>query len=840
MATERIEVIIDADDSGFIEGIEQSNDQAKQLDQTAKDLNKSLDNAFKPRSVQNYGNALEGANKSLAKNEKQVKKTTVSYSKFNRVGARGINALNRFSGASSKAVSGLGGLAVSLSGTPFGAFALAASAATLAYSFFSDKLGQNNDEIIKKNKELEDSVNALAAGLRDKFQEGKLLAIDLKNLSEAETRTQKLRILSENIGIERSKLLESNNKLQEIENKLIDNSFKTTEERLLVQKQEIEINKERQSIANNIANNELKILQIQKTANDQAKKRAEERKKRAIEAQNLSDSLIRDELTKRLLVLDKVAERRDEQAKKAFEDEEKRNLFLKDSARVLEEDKAKVRAEFANAEQKARLALLAQLISDEEEAEKKRAEIAAINREKQINEIVKNEEEKKRLSLANTKLLAEQIESITAKFAEERKQKAISEQDKIFALRSAAFEANALREKAILDNKLLIEKQGFESVKRNEEDLTKFDQEQKDKKLKQELDFQIKRLELAKEFNKQLSNNEKASLDAQIAFLKTRLSGVGAEIKGEAKSDKAGGLFGLLGLNENQQKNVQAIQGALEQVTSAVSDAVGQRVALLQEEVDKRDESISKLESNLEEQIKLNELGFSSNIKGVQKQLSEERKARAKAEQERKDAAEAQFALDTALQASSLVTAIAQLYSSLSSLPFGIGVALATALSGVLIGSFIASKTSAANAAGFYKGGYTGDGGKYEYAGDAHKGEYVLNQEQTKKYGLRNAPVNKVDEILGNHYSDVIPDSQAIEVTNNRIISSKVENKQNQIAAREQAYKTGIKEAFKEQNLILKDQLKAFKNMPVVIPLGNGVARVIKGKNIELIKLNNK
>lgn len=39
---------------------------------------------------------------------------------------------------------------------------------------------------------------------------------------------------------------------------------------------------------------------------------------------------------------------------------------------------------------------------------------------------------------------------------------------------------------------------------------------------------------------------------------------------------------------------------------------------------------------------------------------------------------------------------------------------------------------------GFASGGYTGDGGKYEPAGVVHKGEYVLNQNATRKLGVGN------------------------------------------------------------------------------------------------------
>jgi VIT1/CCC1 family predicted Fe2+/Mn2+ transporter len=100
----------------------------------------------------------------------------------------------------------------------------------------------------------------------------------------------------------------------------------------------------------------------------------------------------------------------------------------------------------------------------------------------------------------------------------------------------------------------------------------------------------------------------------------------------------------------------------------------------LQKEIDFRNQRISEIQQDLSNEIALNEAGKASNIANVQEQLDKEKAARDKAEADKKKAAKAQFAIDTALQASNLITAISGLYSSLSGLPFGIGVALATAL----------------------------------------------------------------------------------------------------------------------------------------------------------------
>jgi TP901 family phage tail tape measure protein/lambda family phage tail tape measure protein len=60
-----------------------------------------------------------------------------------------------------------------------------------------------------------------------------------------------------------------------------------------------------------------------------------------------------------------------------------------------------------------------------------------------------------------------------------------------------------------------------------------------------------------------------------------------------------------------------------------------------------------------------------------------------------------------------------------------IGLATGAALSAVLYGLLGAAKASIS---GFAEGGYTGDGGKYTPAGIVHRGEFVINKENTRKY----------------------------------------------------------------------------------------------------------
>lgn len=842
MAVENIQVEITADDSGFLESIEEMNSEALELDATAKDLNKSLDKAFQPRKVQGFQGALKGTTTELNKQDVQVKKNTKSFSGFNKAGGRGISMLSRFTGVGGRATRSLGGLAVALGGSPFGAFALAASAATLAYSFFSETLTGSNDEIIKKNQELEDSILSLSSSLRTGFQQGKLIAIDLEvlqGLSEAEASLKRISVFNQNIGAARAALNKDNNEASRLEVALANGTLKTKTEELEAEKRLKEIDLERLKIANEISANESRILKEQLKQEQAAKRSSEERRKRAIETDKLFDRFITDDLQRRLKAIDRAAEAERVSAEKTIKRGFLLDSFIKKSQDKQIKDKEALEKQFTDATLKARKALQTQLIIDEEAASIAAAQKAADDRATQIESVIKDEQEKAKLTKLNEEKLQSDISAIQSKFADQRKQEGIKKEQELFSLRSASFEAQALEEKTLFDNELLLERQAFEATKRTEEELTAFNKRQNEEKLKLELGFQIKRLELARQYNKELTKEETAALNAQIALLKTRLSGVGSEIAGEAKTDvkNGSGLFGLLGISEGTQQDVEAVQGAISQVTQAVSDAVAERVALLDAEVQKRNERINELQSNLNTEIELNKLGKASNIEAVQDQLRQEKAARDKAEKEKEEAAKAQFAIDTALQASNLITAISGLYSSLSGLPFGIGVALATALSGVLVGSFVASKVTAANAAGFADGGYTGEGGKYEVAGPVHKGEYVFDQGLTNKLNLKNVPHERVEEVLADHFSDNIPDHRNVKRVNKRINESKSYIESNKKAERYKAIKEGFREEFKEQNKLLVKINTSLENMPVTTQIADGVFRIQKGSKIETFRV---
>ena len=423
------------------------------------------------------------------------------------------------------------------------------------------------------------------------------------------------------------------------------------------------------------------------------------------------------------------------------------------------------------------------------------------------------------------------MSEINKKFAEQENTETLNAKSEALDIEQATAEArlNAEQETA---------RQVFAQVKHSEEEITAFKKDQDEERERAEIDFQIRRLEIIRDANKLITKEGRASIDAQILELQTRAKGIGTTIQKTVKKetkDKPEGLGDLLGISKDTQSDISAVQDALEQVTSEVQKAVAERVAALQKELDFRNQRVGELQADLSNEIELNKLGKASNIKAAQEELNEQKALRDKAAADKKKAAEAQFAVDTALQASNLITAIAGLYASLSGLPFGIGVALATALSAVMLGAFIGSKAAAASAVGFAEGGYTGDGGKYSPAGTVHRGEYVIDKDTTAALGLQRVPMSDFGDVMGEHFSDM-PNGQTVGKKNGKITSrlnTQIRQHKQQLLL---SYEKGIKNALNGQNSILKGILAATENTPIVFPLGSDKYLIERGKHKKEIK----
>jgi hypothetical protein len=829
---EVIEVQIVVDDSSIIESFDNISSQAEGLEGVMSDVSENIAEGLDTGAVDTYGDAIGGAEKQTKKLGSTTKGATRNMGKFTRGAGRGVSALGRFTGAGGGAASQLGRLGFMLAGTPFGAFAIAAGAASLAFSAF--KKGLSTEEILKATED----ISKLNESITTLELEAAQLKIDLSAGTEAEKQLLRRKAITEEIkkiGFELNDIQREENIQQDKLSKAREKGLISSDEVLLIQKELAELEKrritleiERDKLFIKRNKNFKKQLDDEKKAEEdkknRIKKERDENEKNAAATEKLFTSLIRNELQKKIKSLKDERKERDKTAKKVIQDETQLSNFLKKSRKVLGEDIAAVTNEFNAAELRARRALIDQFITDERAAEIAAAETNAAARAEEINALKDSDEQKAELLKQNAEKLKNEIAAINKQFDEQQNAEQL-------AALNTALDNQEKQAAAELATAQELARQEFAETAKTEEQITQFKKDQADARERLEIEFQIKRLKIIRDANKLITEEEKAAIDAQIKNLETRAAGVGASIQKAAKKEtKDKQTFGdLLGIPEDTQSDIKAVQQALEQVTAEIQKAVAERVAALQKEVDFRNQRISEIQADLSNEIELNKLGKASNIKETQEQLEAEKAARDKAEAEKKKAAEAQFAIDTALQASNLITAIAGLYSSLSGLPFGIGVALATALSAVMIGAFIASKTQAANAAGFAEGGYTGDaigGGKYEPAGTVHKGEYVINKETTERLGLAGVPMSDFDDVISAHYSN-IPNGKR----KNKIINKQLNaNLRQQKAEKIQAYTDGVKAAIIGQNSILKGILKATENTPLVFPIENDKYLIQRGK----------
>ena len=894
---EEIKVIITADDSDLVNSFDNLSNQAQELDDSAKDLSKSINDGFSnTKKIDNYSKSVNTASKDTAKLAKETEKTAKSSERAAKATTAFGRALSVLGGAGRKvgnvlrllasnpliaAFTVLVGVVTTLfkafTSTKEGAEALQRATAFLGAALdvlrdlavtagkgivkaFQDPVQAVKDlgsvlvnNVLNRFKGIIELAKSVGSALKAAFD----LDLDALKQAAGEASTALTQVATGLDAKQQQDLADSiKNTANEISREAAEAARLTgilqgvVDEQRRLSVQRAKLNAELVK-ARNVANDaNTPLLERIKLIDDITKKETAQLNKeisaqskrvqalKAIAAQSDSNKQTLDEIAQAEI---KLANLRAQSEQRLLAVQRTRTQLQKQA-----EDRAKKAAEFE-------LMLRDSLVKKEEERLKKEAEAQKKARDQRIKDLFAgdaNEAKRKELLAISEKTFQDQITEIQANAIAKREadKKAANNKELQEALTQQQLRAEA--ETFNLEATLELERQKFAEVSRTEEEITAFEEEQNKKRLESQLKFQLEKLKATKKFSKDATDLEKKRLDEEIKLLEAQLKGIGTTIKTKSPEPKEGqGLFGLLGIDADTQKDVQAIQGALEQVTAEVSKAVAQRIATLQKEIDFRSERIGELQKDLSNEIALNEAGKASNIANVQDQLDQEKAARAKAEREKKEAAKAQFAIDTALQASNLITAISGLYSSLSGLPFGIGVALATALSGVLIGTFIASKTQAANAAGFYEGtenvgkalgksnatfagkdGYLGFVGDKQFRFDGD--ERILNPSQNAALG------NMSNEDLVNNalLGAAIPSSSSLAIKNTNlqrnINRNNRENKRQALANSSKA----IKEAINGQNSILKEQLKAIQDIPEVAQIAENKIRIKKGNKTEFIK----
>lgn len=409
--------------------------------------------------------------------------------------------------------------------------------------------------------------------------------------------------------------------------------------------------------------------------------------------------------------------------------------------------------------------------------------------EDELNLLLQQNEVRRQLALAqNAAKPAEQQVStsvINAQF------------DKSAAQTKGSFQMTSFDEQQALDEAI------FNEVKRSETEITRF-------KLEQEKARWQEQIRLA----------ESGGLDwsqAQIDAAKSTVKGIDRElseldnfIMNIGKKGLGGTLLEKLGFSDDQ---IDALGDAVNIVIEQLQSIMDAEVQLAEQAVEAAEKRVEAAQSAYDAEVEARNNGYANNVATAKKELEQEKKNQQEKQKMLAAAQKRQENLNTVIQASSLITASANLWSSFSSIPI-VGPALALAAIATMWTSFAVAKVKAKQVTASQSEEY-GEGGLEFLEGGSHAsgndidlgtenkkkrrmraegGEAlaIINKKRTRKY--RKILPDVVDSLnkgtFEDKYLNAFANSEGLSISlnsNNSIDLSKIENdvrsirKQNEI-----------------------------------------------------------
>ena len=278
----------------------------------------------------------------------------------------------------------------------------------------------------------------------------------------------------------------------------------------------------------------------------------------------------------------------------------------------------------------------------------------------------------------------------------------------------------------------------FDLLDKNERQKTQF-------RLQMERERLQKILELNRENGKDLTAEQAATIRNQIAA-----------IDKTAKSTPYKNLYEVLGIGINSEQQ-DAFNTAINATVDGINTAIDAWMKEADAAINAANARVDAAQSALDAEIEARNNGYANNVIQAQKYLELEKQQQQKVIEEKQKAQKAQLAIDTMTQASSLITASANIWSSLSGIPI-VGVGLAVAALATMWASFLASKAKAAQVT---KETY-GDGTVELLQGGSHASGNDIDLGMTKDGKNRRAEGGEYFAIINKRnsrrFGSIIPD----------------------------------------------------------------------------------
>lgn len=200
-----------------------------------------------------------------------------------------------------------------------------------------------------------------------------------------------------------------------------------------------------------------------------------------------------------------------------------------------------------------------------------------------------------------------------------------------------------------------------------------------------------------------VSKGAKKMSKVEIATVKNTIKGIDEELKKVQKNNKQyGNIYDILG--ESLKKafpDAGWVDYAMQGVETYVGFTISQLQSLLQAQVQLKEqqvqnaqEEVEAAQNRLNQEIEARNNGYANDVITAQKELQLSRQKEQQALKQKQKAQRQEQALDTLTQTSSLITATANIWKSLSGIPI-VGYALAIAAIATMWSSFAAAKIKA-------------------------------------------------------------------------------------------------------------------------------------------------
>lgn len=250
---------------------------------------------------------------------------------------------------------------------------------------------------------------------------------------------------------------------------------------------------------------------------------------------------------------------------------------------------------------------------------------------------------------------------------------------------NAKYDAMRLRESANFNKKIAerdlaatqdLAQAEFDLLDRNERQKTLF-------KLQQEK----ARLEAILKINETAADK---MTETEVAAIQKTIAGIEKETKRLGYNN----LYELLGLNVDSEQQ-SAITTAIDSVKESIGSLIDAWQSVAEAAVSAAEAQVNAANDVLQAEIEARNAGYANEVKTAQKELDLAKKNQEKALKEKQKAQNAQLALDSIQQASSLITATANIWKAFSGAGAA-GLVLAALATATMWGAFAAAKIKAA------------------------------------------------------------------------------------------------------------------------------------------------